>query len=84
MIDGSSPQTSTKPSQRLVSLDVVRGLTVAFMVLVNNNGSEQHAYWPLKHSDWNGWTPTDFSVSHISISGWHLHRLFDRVADCSR
>jgi len=59
MIDGSSPQTSTKPSQRLVSLDVVRGLTVAFMILVNNNGSEQHAYWPLKHSDWNGWTPTD-------------------------
>jgi predicted acyltransferase len=59
MIDGPSPQTSTKPSQRLVSLDVVRGLTVAFMVLVNNNGSEQHAYWPLKHSDWNGWTPTD-------------------------
>jgi len=59
MIDGSSPQTLTKPSQRLVSLDVVRGLTVAFMILVNNNGSEQHAYWPLKHSDWNGWTPTD-------------------------
>lgn len=59
MIDGSSPQTSTKPSQRLVSLDVVRGLTVAFMILVNNNGSELHAYWPLKHSEWNGWTPTD-------------------------
>ena len=29
------------------------------MILVNNNGSERHAYWPLKHSDWNGWTPTD-------------------------
>ena len=59
MIDGSSLQTLTKSSQRLVSLDVVRGLTVAFMILVNNNGSEQRAYWPLKHSDWNGWTPTD-------------------------
>jgi predicted acyltransferase len=59
MIDGFSPQALRKPSQRLVSLDVVRGLTVAFMILVNDNGSEQSAYWPLKHSDWNGWTPTD-------------------------
>ena len=59
MSDDSSPQTSTKPQQRLVFLDVVRGLTVAFMILVNNNGSEELAYWPLKHADWNGWTPTD-------------------------
>lgn len=42
---------------RLVSLDVLRGITIAFMILVNNGG--QYAYWPLKHSDWNGWTPTD-------------------------
>jgi predicted acyltransferase len=48
-----------KTSQRLVFLDVVRGMTIAFMILVNNNGSERLAYWPLKHSDWNGWTPTD-------------------------
>jgi predicted acyltransferase len=59
MADGSTAQTLTKPSQRLVFLDVVRGLTVAFMILVNNNGSERLAYWPLKHADWNGWTPTD-------------------------
>ena len=59
MGDDSSPQTLTKPSERLVFLDVVRGLTVAFMILVNNNGSEELAYWPLKHADWNGWTPTD-------------------------
>jgi predicted acyltransferase len=59
MTDSSSQGRATKPSQRLVSLDVVRGMTVAFMILVNNNGSERHAYWPLKHADWNGWTPTD-------------------------
>jgi predicted acyltransferase len=59
MADSASPQTLTKPSQRLVFLDVVRGMTVAFMILVNNNGSEHHAYWPLKHSAWNGCTPTD-------------------------
>jgi len=29
------------------------------MILVNNNGSERLAYWPLKHSAWNGCTPTD-------------------------
>ena len=46
-------------STRLISLDVLRGLTIAFMILVNNNGDERHAYWPLKHSLWNGWTPTD-------------------------
>jgi predicted acyltransferase len=55
----TSQQMMTETSQRLVFLDVVRGMTVAFMILVNNNGSEQLAYWPLKHSDWNGWTPTD-------------------------
>lgn len=54
-----SQRTSTRTSQRLVVLDVVRGMTIAFMILVNNNGSEHAAYWPLKHSDWNGCTPTD-------------------------
>ncbi|HEY3963404.1 MAG TPA: heparan-alpha-glucosaminide N-acetyltransferase domain-containing protein, partial [Planctomycetaceae bacterium] len=44
-------------STRLISLDVLRGITIAFMILVNNGG--EYAYWPLKHSDWNGWTPTD-------------------------
>ncbi len=44
--------------ERLMSLDVFRGITIAGMILVNNNGDD-HAYWPLKHSHWNGWTPTD-------------------------
>lgn len=43
---------------RLVSLDVLRGLTVAGMVLVNNPGGSAH-YWPLEHADWHGMTPTD-------------------------
>ncbi|HUJ95752.1 MAG TPA: heparan-alpha-glucosaminide N-acetyltransferase domain-containing protein [Terriglobales bacterium] len=46
-------------SQRLMSLDFFRGATIALMVLVNNPGDERTAYWPLKHADWNGWTPTD-------------------------
>jgi predicted acyltransferase len=44
---------------RLLSLDVLRGLTIAFMILVNNNGDQAHAYWALKHTAWNGFTPTD-------------------------
>lgn len=59
LADSASRQTLTKPSQRLVFLDVVRGMTVAFMILVNNNGSELLAYGPLKHSAWDGCTPTD-------------------------
>lgn len=46
------------PPSRLTSLDVFRGATIAAMILVNNPGSEA-AYPPLKHSVWNGWTPTD-------------------------
>src|SRR5438874_4112314 len=45
--------------QRLISLDVFRGLTIAGMVLVNNPGTWSHIYWPLEHAEWNGWTPTD-------------------------
>jgi len=44
---------------RVVSLDLFRGATIALMILVNNPGDERTTYWPLKHADWNGWTPTD-------------------------
>ncbi len=46
-------------SQRLVSLDVFRGITIAAMTLVNNPGTWEHIYWPLEHAQWHGWTPTD-------------------------
>jgi predicted acyltransferase len=45
--------------ERVVSLDVFRGLTMAAMVVVNNPGDWSAAYWPLLHAEWNGWTPTD-------------------------
>ena len=50
---------SRSATERLVSLDVFRGLTIAGMVLVNNPGSWSHIYWPLGHASWHGWTPTD-------------------------
>lgn len=49
---------SSQP-ERFLSLDVFRGLTIAGMVLVNNPGSWSHIYWPLRHAEWHGWTPTD-------------------------
>lgn len=45
--------------KRLISLDVLRGLTIVLMVLVNNPGSWQTVYWPLLHAQWHGLTPTD-------------------------
>ena len=44
---------------RIVSLDVFRGATMAFMVLVNDAGDGRHVYAPLEHAEWHGWTPTD-------------------------
>ncbi len=48
-----------KRKERLISLDVFRGITIAGMILVNNPGSWSHVYPPLLHAEWNGWTPTD-------------------------
>src|SRR3954469_21977535 len=47
------------PSERLVALDVFRGMTIAGMLLVNNPGSWSAIYPPLEHAPWHGWTPTD-------------------------
>lgn len=50
------PETA---QQRLISLDVFRGMTIAGMVLVNNPGGSP-VYWPLEHAEWHGLTPTDW------------------------
>jgi predicted acyltransferase len=48
-----------KSNKRLVSLDIFRGMTIAFMIIVNTPGSWQYVYPPLRHAEWNGCTPTD-------------------------
>lgn len=45
--------------KRLVSLDFLRGLTIALMIIVNNPGNWSEVYAPLLHAKWHGWTPTD-------------------------
>jgi predicted acyltransferase len=44
---------------RLISLDVLRGLTIILMTIVNNPGDWGHVYSPLLHAEWHGCTPTD-------------------------
>jgi predicted acyltransferase len=43
----------------MLSVDALRGLTIAFMILVNDPGDWAHVYAPLDHAEWNGFTPTD-------------------------
>ncbi len=50
---------SNTKSNRYIALDVLRGMTVAGMILVNNPGSWGHIFPPLKHAAWVGCTPTD-------------------------
>lgn len=61
-------------AQRLVALDVLRGLTIALMILVNTPGSWEYVYPPLRHAPWDGCTPTDlvfpFFLFIVGVSMW--------------
>ncbi|PNW28196.1 acyltransferase family protein [Formosa algae] len=61
-------------SNRLVSLDVLRGITISFMILVNTPGSWSFVYPPLRHAEWHGCTPTDlvfpFFLFIVGVSVW--------------
>ncbi len=50
---------SSQQSSRLLSLDILRGITIAGMIMVNNPGSWGSIYRPLGHAQWHGLTPTD-------------------------
>ena len=46
-------------NQRILALDILRGITIAGMILVNNPGTWESVYAPLRHAPWNGFSPTD-------------------------
>ena len=46
-------------NQRFTALDVFRGMTVCFMIIVNTPGNYDTTYPPLLHAQWHGFTPTD-------------------------
>lgn len=58
-LSGARSTLVSVTSSRLVSLDAFRGLTIAGMVLVNNPGTWEAVYPPLRHAQWHGLTPTD-------------------------
>lgn len=61
-------------NQRLISLDVFRGITVAAMIMVNNPGSWDSVYAPLLHAPWDGCTPTDLIFPFfLFIVGVSIH-----------
>src|SRR5512132_2766689 len=75
----ASPAPVAAPArERLRSLDVFRGMTVAAMLLVNDPGSWGNIYAPFEHAAWHGWTPTDLIfpfflfivgiTTHLSLS----------------
>jgi len=49
----------SNPSERFLSLDVFRGMTVCFMIIVNTPGGGATPFAPLLHADWHGFTATD-------------------------
>ncbi len=56
----TKPTVSTTAPARVLSIDVLRGLTIALMILVNDPGDWAHTYAQLDHAKWNGFTLTDF------------------------
>ena len=67
--------------KRLLALDVFRGLTIALMIIVNNPGSWDYVYSPLRHSKWNGCTPTDlvfpFFMFIMGAAMWYSFKKFN-------
>ena len=70
-------------NKRLLALDILRGMTIAGMILVNNPGSWGAIYAPLRHAAWNGLTPTDLVFpffmfimgisTYLSLNKYHFH-----------
>jgi predicted acyltransferase len=65
---------------RLLSLDVFRGITICLMIVVNNPGSWEYVYGPLRHSAWNGCTPTDlvfpFFMFIVGSAMWYSFKKY--------
>ncbi|MDD4514230.1 heparan-alpha-glucosaminide N-acetyltransferase domain-containing protein [Massilibacteroides sp.] len=70
-----------KQSGRLLSLDVMRGITIAGMIMVNNPGTWEYVFKPLGHAKWDGFTPTDlvfpFFMFIMGVSMFFSLRKYD-------
>jgi len=63
-----------KKSSRILAVDILRGITIAAMILVNNpGGPEEEGFAPLLHAEWIGLTPTDLIFpTFMFIMGIHI------------
>jgi len=59
VLQGQAGEVTSYAPGRVVSVDMLRGLTVALMILVNDPGDWEHLFKQLDHATWNGWTLTD-------------------------
>lgn len=80
-VSKTSAKSGKNTAGRLMSLDVFRGMTVAFMIVVNTPGTWSHVFAPLRHAPWHGCTPTDLVFpSFLFISGvamWYSLRKYN-------
>lgn len=76
------PLPTPTPKQRFRCLDLLRGLAIASMILVNNPGSWKYIYPPLEHAEWHGFTPTDlvFPLFLFVVGGAMVFSLKSAVA----
>jgi predicted acyltransferase len=76
-----------KGNKRLVSLDIFRGITIAFMIIVNSPGSWEYVYPPLRHAEWNGCTPTDlvfpFFLFIVGVSTYYSLKKYGNAINTS-
>ncbi len=79
-------ETTRVAPHRVLSVDVLRGITIAFMILVNDPGDWAHVFRQLDHAEWNGWTLTDlvFPTFLFLVGASIVFSLSSRVArgDC--
>ncbi|NER18352.1 acyltransferase family protein [Spongiivirga citrea] len=70
---------------RIQSIDILRGLTIFLMIVVNTPGSWSHVYAPLLHAKWHGTTPTDLVFpSFLFIVGMSMFISFKKASSSNK
>ncbi|RYD98277.1 MAG: DUF1624 domain-containing protein [Sphingomonadales bacterium] len=76
--------TAPAARARMEGLDILRGLAVAGMILVNTPGSGEYIWSPLDHAEWHGFTPTDLVFpAFLCAMGVALGLSFPRTVDAA-
>lgn len=78
-------EMNTIVNKRLLAIDVMRGMTIFFMIIVNTPGSWEYVFTPLRHAPWNGCTPTDLVFPFfVFIVGVSVSFSFRNLIDTDR